>query len=274
MMKVGYQGANGTFSEIAVNKYFEGKEFVSVNYKNFITIMQDVESKAIDYALIPVENTTTGIIARTYDLLKDYNVYVVGEINVPIEEQLIGIKGSKLEDLKEVYSHPEAISQCNNFFMDNPQIKPIAYQDTAKSAEYIRECNDVSKGALASFLAAKYYDLEIIKENVQDNKNNLTRFFCISNKCNYVKTADKISTMFILKHEAGTLYKVLEVFAKNNINLLKLESRPIQGTIFEYCFYLDFEGNLNELRVKKAIENLEGNCISYKILGCYKGAKL
>ena len=273
-MKVGYQGINGTFSEIAVNEYFKDKNYTTCNYSNFVDILKDVEKGVIEYALIPVENTTTGIISRTYDLLKDYNVFVVGEINIQIKEQLLGIKGSKLEDIKEVYSHPEALGQCTSLFSRYNHIKPIAYQDTAKSAEYIKLQNDKTKAVLASVLAAKYYDLEVLQKDVQDNKNNITRFFCVTNKKITNYDADKISTMFILKHEVGSLFKLLEIFYRNNINLLKLESRPIKDKTFEYCFYLDFNGNLNDDNVKNVLESIEDNCISYKILGCYKRANI
>ncbi|MCI6271504.1 MAG: prephenate dehydratase [Erysipelotrichaceae bacterium] len=273
-MKVGYQGVNGTFSEIAVNEYFKGQNYKTFNYNNFIDILKDVERGVIEYALIPVENTTTGIISRTYDLLKDYDVFVVGEINIQIREQLLGIKESKIEDIKEVYSHPEALGQCTSLFSQYNYMKPIAYQDTAKSAEYIKLQNDKTKAALASVLAAKHYDLKILKADVQDNKNNITRFFCITNKQVVNCDADKISTMFILKHEVGSLFKLLEVFYKNNVNLLKLESRPIKDKTFEYCFYLDFNGNLNDDNVKNVLESIEDNCISYKILGCYKRANI
>lgn len=273
-MRVGYQGVNGTFSEIAVNQYFKNQDFFSVNYKDFKNILNDVENGLIDYALIPIENTTTGIISRTYDLFKNYNIYVVGEINIKIEEQLLGIKGATLKDIKEIYSHPEALGQCSTFFGQNPNIKSIAFQDTAKSAEYVKNADDKSKAALASVLAKDYYGLEIIKENVQDNQNNVTRFFCISNKPEYSINANKISTMFILKHEVGSLFKLLELFYKNNINLLKLESRPIQGRLFEYCFYLDFDGNINEDKVKEVFSRIDEYCISYRLLGCYERANI
>ncbi|NLC95949.1 MAG: bifunctional chorismate mutase/prephenate dehydratase [Erysipelotrichaceae bacterium] len=271
-IKVGYQGANGTFSEIAVNNYFKEKDFIGINYTNFVSIVKDVQDKVIDYALLPVENTTTGIISRTYDLFKDYDIFAVGEINVLIEENLIVLKDTKLEDIKEVYSHPEVIGQCSIFFNDNLNIRPIPYQDTAKSVEYIKSQNNKSKAALASSLAAKYYELDILLRNVQDNKNNVTRFLCVSNNKNIDKDANKISTMFIIKHEAGSLFRLLEVFAKENINLLKLESRPIQGKHFEYCFYLDFDGNINDKNVKKALEKAKNHSIYQKVLGCYKKA--
>lgn len=273
-IKVGYQGVNGTFSEIAVNNYFKGKDFEGVNYTNFINIVKDVEDGIIDYALLPVENTTTGIISRTYDLFKDYDIFAIGEINVLIEENLIVIKDTKLSDIKEVYSHPEVIGQCSQFFSNNPHLKAISYQDTAKSVEYIKKENDKSKAALASYLAAKYYGLDILLKNVQDNKNNMTRFLCVSKNKEVSEDADKISTMFVIKHEPGSLFRLLEIFAKNGINLLKLESRPIQGKLFEYCFYLDFDGNINDPKIIETLKQAEKTANYYKVLGCYRRGSL
>lgn len=273
-IKVGYQGANGTFSEIAVNNYFEGKDYEGVNYTNFVNIVKDVEDGVIDYALLPVENTTTGIISRTYDLFKDYDIFAVGEINVLIEENLIVVKDTKLSDIKEVYSHPEVIGQCSLFFSNNPQFKPISYQDTAKSVEYIKKENDKSKAALASKLAAQHYKLDILLNNVQDNKNNVTRFLCVTKNKDVSIVADKISTMFIIKHEAGSLFRLLEVFANNGINLLKLESRPIQGKLFEYCFYMDFDGNISNPIVIDTLSKANEHCVYSKVLGCYKRGSL
>lgn len=270
MKRVGYQGKNGTFSDIAVSEFFK-EPIEKVNYTNFKSIFKDVESGVIDYALVPVENTTTGIISRTYDLFKEYEVYAVGEINVPIIEHLIGLENTPIEDIKEVYSHPEALGQCEHFFQENPHIKSVAYQDTSASVEYVKKCNDKTKAALGSYLAAKYYELSILKEDVRDNKYNTTRFLCITHNSYITDDANKISTMFVLKHEAGSLYNVLRVFAQNNINLLKLESRPLPQKNFEYLFYLDFDGNMDHENVKKALKEVEDYCISYKILGCYKG---
>lgn len=148
-IKVGYQGAHGTFSEIAVQEFFKDQSFEACNYKNFPSIIADVERH--DWlCTLPVENTTTGIIYRTYDLLKDSDIFAVGEILVRIDEHLIGLPQSKIEDLREVYSHPEPLDQCSGFFAAHPWIKPVTYQDTAKSVEYVAQCQDPTKAALAA----------------------------------------------------------------------------------------------------------------------------
>ncbi|WP_373116003.1 prephenate dehydratase [Holdemania massiliensis] len=271
-IKVGYQGAHGTFSEIAVQEFFKNQVFEACNYKNFPSIIADVEKGMIDYALLPVENTTTGIIYRTYDLLKDSDIFAVGEILVRIDEHLIGLPQSKIEDLREVYSHPEPLDQCSGFFAVHPWIKPVTYQDTAKSVEYVAQCQDPTKAALGSWLAAQYYDLPILKERVQDNQLNTTRFFCVVKGEQSVPEADKISMYFVVNHEPGALYEVIRVFAQRGINMLKLESRPIRGRMFEYCFYIDFDGSLLQDKTREAIAEVREHCLEVKVLGSYKRA--
>jgi len=271
-IKVGYQGAHGTFSEIAVQEFFKNQVFEACNYKNFPSIIADVEKGMIDYALLPVENTTTGIIYRTYDLLKDSDIFAVGEILVRIDEHLIGLPQSKIEDLREVYSHPEPFDQCSGFFAAHPWIKPVTYQDTAKSVEYVAQCQDPTKAALGSWLAAQYYDLPILKERVQDNQLNTTRFFCVVKGEQSVPEADKISMYFVVNHEPGALYEVIRVFAQRGINMLKLESRPIRGRMFEYCFYIDFDGSLLQDKTREAIAEVREHCLEVKVLGSYKRA--
>ncbi len=270
-IKVGYQGAHGTFSEIAVQEFFKDRAFEACNYTNFKSIIADVESGVIDYAL-PVENTTTGIIYRTYDLLKDSDIFAAGEILVRIDEQLIGLPGTRIEDLREVYSHPEPLDQCSGFFAAHPWIKPVTYQDTAKSVEYVAQCQDPSKAALGSWLAAEYYHLPILKERVQDNQLNTTRFFCVAKGVQAVQEADKISMYFVVNHEPGALFEVIRVFAQRGINMLKLESRPICGRMFEYCFYIDFDGSLLQPKTQEAIAEVREHCLEVKVLGSYKRA--
>lgn len=273
-VRVGYQGAHGTFSEIAVHQFFQQEEIEAANYTNFKSIIHDVEEGIIDYALLPVENTTTGIIYRTYDLLKDSSIFAMGEVNVRINENLIGLPGTKLEEIKEVYSHPEPLDQCQGFFAAHPWMKPIAYQDTAKSVEYVAACQDKSKAALASCLAAEYYQLPILAENVQDNQLNTTRFFCVCNGERRVEQANKTSMYFVVNHQPGALSEVIQIFAKRGINMLKLESRPIRNRLFEYCFYIDFDGSLVQTNTQEAIAEVAQHCLEVKVLGSYQKAKI
>ncbi len=270
MKKVGYQGNNGTFSEIAAVKYFKDEEIERIGYTNFKDIIDAVVNGDLDYAILPVENTTTGIIARSYDLFKDNDIYAIGEINIPIKEDLIVVPGTKIEDIKEVYSHPEALSQCQDFLDKHPNIKAIPYQDTAKSVEYIKNCNDKSKAAFGSYLAREYYGLESLLEEIQDSEVNMTRFLVITKDIIENKKANKISMVLVLKHRPGALYNLLGILSKSGINILKLESRPIPNKVFEYMFYIDFEGNVSNREMKEVLKEIELHCLESKILGNYE----
>lgn len=271
-MKTGYQGNHGTFSEIAALQYFKDKTVDMQGYHNFKEIMSDTEKGILDYGVLPVENTTTGIIARSYDLFKYYDVHAVGEINVPIREDLLVNHGTKIEDIREVYSHPEALSQCQEFFDKHPWMKPVAGQDTAKSAEYVKESGSNSIAALGSWRAGEYYHLEPLLKNVQDSETNMTRFLVVSHQ-NYVSDdADKISMMLVLKHHPGSLYNILGILSKNGINIVRLESRPIPGKVFQYMFYIDFEGNTKSREMQAVLKELSMRCEESRVFGCYKSA--
>lgn len=269
MKKVGYQGTNGTYSEIAALKFFEGEEIERIGYRNFVDIVNDVSVGKLDYAVLPVENTTTGVISRSYDLFKDNNIYAIGEIDIPIKEDLIVIPGTKIEEIKEVYSHPEALSQCQSFFDTHPQIKAIPFQDTAKSVEFVKNSNDKSKAALGSWLAREYYGLESLESEIQDSDVNMTRFLIVTKDAVVNKEANKISMVLVLKHRPGSLYNLLGILSKSGINILKLESRPIRGKVFEYMFYIDFEGNVNDRKMKEVLKEIELHCAESKVLGNY-----
>ena len=272
-MKVGYQGVKGAFSEGAVKKFFKGEEYEDIGYSDFISIFEDLESGKLDYAMIPVENTTTGIIARTYDHFQNYNVSIVGELVLPIRECLIVNPGTGIEDIKEVYSHPEALSQCQGLFVKYPQMTSCAYEDTALSVGYIKENGDKSKAALASELAAEVYGMEVLIPNVQDSDVNMTRFLCLTVTDDYPDDADKVSIRMVTAHKPGALFNALGIFASLGINVLKLESRPIFGRVFEYCFYLDFAGNMKDPNVKEALRRLEYDCSELDVFGNYKAAE-
>lgn len=271
-MRVGYQGVSGAFSETAVKEFFKGKDYEDVGYSDFISMFRDVESGALDYAMFPVENTTTGIIARTYDHFQSHNVHIVGEVVVPIKECLIGNPGTKIEDITEVYSHPEALKQCEELFQTYPKMTPHAHEDTALSVSYIKDLGDKTKAALASELAAETYDMEILIPHVQDNDVNMTRFVCVTNKDEYPEDADKVSIRMVTAHTPGALFNALGIFASLRINVLKLESRPIFGRVFEYCFYLDFAGNLKDPDVEEALRRLNYDCSELHVFGNYKAA--
>ena len=273
-MLVGYQGVQGSYSEVAVIRYFAGLEYQERQYSGFAPMMEDVASGKIDYAVFPVENTTTGLISRTYDLFQHYDIHVVGEINVPIHHHLIGLPEAQLEDIREAYSHPEALSQCQEFFDANPQIRPVAYEDTALAVRFIAGQNDKSKAALASRRAAEFYGMKVICENIFDNAANMTRFLIVTARDETVANGNKISIMLTLPHVPGALYNALGIFASKQINVVKLESRPIRGKVFEYCFYIDFTGNLADPDVVEVLRRLRYDSIDLKVFGNYREAEI
>ena len=269
-MKIGYQGVNGAFSQMALRKFFADCRHEEIGYSSFTDMFADVQNGVLDYALFPVENTTTGIIARTYDYFQYYDVHAVGEVIIPIRQNLIALNDAKLEDIREVYSHPEALSQCQEFFGRHSEMKPVVYEDTALAAKYIREEGDLRKAAIASDLAADLYGLKILIPDIQDNERNMTRFLVVSSREDYPFDADKVSIRIVLKHVPGALYHALGIFASKNINVVKLESRPIVGELFEYCFYIDFSGNQNNDDVKETLRRLAYDCLDLKVFGFYK----
>ncbi len=273
-MKIGYQGVSGAYSEAAVKMYFADREYEEVCYSDFVDMMNDVENGKLDYAMFPVENTTTGIIARTYDYFQYYNVHAVGEVVVPIRHSLITLPGTHLDDIREVYSHPEALSQCHEFFRAHPGMKAMVYEDTALSVSYIKGLGDKSKAALASSLAAEIYEMPVLLSEVQDSDLNMTRFLVMSNKPDYPADADKVSIRMVTGHIPGALFNALGVFAGQNVNVLKLESRPIPGKVFEYCFYLDFAGNLSDPVVEEVLRRLRFDCLELNVFGNYKASEL
>ncbi len=272
MIRVGIQGSHGTFSEIAAVRYFAGTEAERIGYPNFPAIMKDLDSHQLDYAVLPVENTTTGIISRTYDLFQYHDIHAVGEVLVPIKENLIVIPGTKLEDIRHVYSHPEALSQCQRFFAEHPACHPVTYQDTSKSVEFVRNSGDKSNAALASYLAAEYNGMSSLLENVNDSTLNMTRFLVVTWRHESHPEADKTSLMLVLKHEPGSLYRALAELADAHIDMVKLESRPLPGRIFEYMFYVDIIGNEQDPHIHAALEALAAHCVTLRSFGSYKAA--
>lgn len=269
--KVGYPGAQGSFSEEALDKFF-GECVQKKSYKEFEDVFEALEEGKLDYGIIPIENSTTGAISATYDLLRKYDFYIVGEECIRIEQNLIGLEGTILEEIDEVYSHTQGIEQTSEFLNEYNHWKLIPFHNTAISAKLIKDLGDKSKAAIASKKAAEIYGLKVIKENINNEKDNFTRFVVISRSLDVVPDADKISVVFSLENEAGTLYRLLRHFAENNINMIKIESRPMKDDSWKYFLYVDFEGTLESELVKKALKLIEANSEYFKLLGAYKTA--
>ncbi|SHK08732.1 prephenate dehydratase [Paramaledivibacter caminithermalis] len=270
VIRVGYQGEPGSFSEEALIQHF-GDKVNKYNAREFQDIFEALKNYEIDYGVLPIENSSTGGIAEVYDLLRKYGFYIVGERCIKVEHNLASVKDAKLEDIKEVYSHPQAFQQCSEFFKDYPNLRLIPFKNTAISAKYINEEKSKIKAAVCSRKAAEIYDLEIIKENINYNKCNYTRFIIIGRDLEIKKECNKISIVTTISHIPGALYKILGFFAKNNLNMMKIESRPIIDKSWEYFFYIDFSGNLNDEAVKKSIEAIKETSSYFQLLGNYVG---
>lgn len=266
--KVGYQGVKGSFSHEALIKYF-GEDTKTINFLNFKDVFDALKDDKIKYGVLPVENSSTGSISEVYDLLGKYNFYIAGEKCIKITHNLLGIKGASLSEITEVYSKDQGFLQSSEFFNKYPGWKLIPYYNTAKSAELISREKLKDKACVASKEAARIYDLDILKENINDNDRNFTRFIIISKENHVDERCNKISIAISLPHKPGTLYEVLKNFARNNSNMVKIESRPIANKSWQYMFYIDFTGSLKDSNVKNALKSIENESLYFKFLGNY-----
>ncbi|MDS0525537.1 prephenate dehydratase [Clostridium sp. SHJSY1] len=267
--KVGFPGVMGSFTEEAAIKFF-GDNSDRISYEGFSDIFKAIESGEVDYGILPIENSSTGAISENLDLLRSYGFYIVGEECIRIDQNLVGIRGARVEDITEVYSHPQGIEQSSDFLRRYQNWKMIPFHNTATSAKLIKDLSDKTKAAIASKRAAKIYGLEIIKECINNQKDNYTRFIIISKELNVVKDANKVSVVFSLENEAGTLYRLLRHFAENNINMIKIESRPMKDSSWKYFLYVDFEGHIESEEVINALKLIETNSAYFKLLGAYE----
>ncbi len=270
-LKVAFQGEKGAYSEEAIFQFF-GNSVETLPCKDLKETFKSVEERKADFAMVPVENSLEGSITQTYDLLLDSKLKVWGEINLKIIHCLIANPETKLKNVKRVYSHPQALGQCK-YFLEKLKCELIPTYDTAGSVKMIKENKLLDSAAIASSRAAKIYGMKILLEGIEDNSNNFTRFFVLSQKDYEPTGKDKTSIIFSLKHKPGTLFSALKVFADKKINLTKIESRPTRQNPWEYNFYLDFEGHREDKICKEALEKLEEYAIFVKILGSYPKAK-
>ena len=269
---VGYQGVPGSFSNEAMLKYFNNiKE--NKSYEKFEDVFKAVESGEIEYGILPVENSSTGGIGTVEDLLNQYNLYIVGEECIRINQNLVGVKGATVDDIKDVYSHPQGFEQSTKFFDKHKDYNLIPYSNTAISAKLVSDLNDKSKAAIASERAAKLYDLNIIKKDVNDLKNNYTRFIVIGRDLECDETCDKVSILFSIEDSCGGLYTVIRDIKEFGLNMSKIESRPNRNNPWNYIFFVDFDGNLFDENIKKAINTIARSSKYFKLLGCYRDVK-
>ena len=268
---VAFQGEIGAYSEEAALHYF-GPSIQSKPCENWDDVFKLVERGEVQFGIVPIENSLEGSISRVYDLLLDLSLKVCGEIELRVVHCLIGNPGARLDLVKKVYSHPQALGQCRAF-LKHLDSELIPTNNTAGSVKMIKEVGMVNAAAIASARAAEIYSMEILAREIEDTPNNFTRFYVLSKQDSPPSGNDKTSIVFSLKHRPGTLFESLEEFALRNINLTKIESRPTRQKPWEYNFYLDFDGHRDDKASREALENLDRNSRFLKILGSYPKAK-
>jgi len=270
--RVAFYGVKGSYTEQAMEEFF-GLPMKEIPSKTFKAVMQAVGDGEAEFGVLPIENSSTGSISDIYDLLLEYDNYIVGEHVVKIDHVLIGVPGTQLSDITEVYSHGQPFLQCRAYLESHPEWKLCEFGSTSGSARKIKEDNRKNQAAIASRRAAEYYGLEILAENISMEEENSTRFIVIAAKPLYVKNAGKISICFEVPHISGSLYHILSHFLYNRLNMTHIESRPIAGRNWEYRFFLDFEGNLAEAAVQNALTGIQAEANSLMVLGNYGGGK-
>lgn len=271
IVKVGYLGPIGTFTHQAAREFFPkaGTKFIAC--KNIEEIFEIIEKDVLEFGVVPIENSLQGTVRKTLDLLIEKNLIIHGEVELRIVQNLISIEGSDLSKIKNIYSHPQAFAQTKKWIKINlPNANLINTNSTSAAVQQIKELNKDSNAAIGTEFASEVYHLQILSSNIEDNPSNYTRFLNISKKENQIKEGKiKTSLVYITRHVPGALHKVLEIFAKEDINLMKIESRPRREGRWEYFFLMDFEGDKEQPKIKKVLEKINQNVIWYKILGSY-----
>lgn len=269
-MKVTFQGERGAYSESAIYAFFSGAVEVKP-CRDLKEVFESVEKQEAQFGVVPVENSLEGSVNQTYDLFLTYDLKVCGEIIIRVSHCLIANPSTKLEDIKTVYSHPQALAQCRRF-LERFGRELIPTYDTAGSVKMLKEKGLKDAAAIASEKAAEIYGMKILAREIEDNPENYTRFFVLSKEDTPRTGRDKTSIIFAAAHTPGSLYHALGEFAKRGINLTKIESRPTKKKPWEYNFYLDFEGHRTEENCSAALKALEKSALFVKILGSYPRA--
>lgn len=266
--RVVFQGAEGAYSQAAMHQYF-GDQIDSFHVDTFRDAMVAIDEGSADFAVLPIENSTAGIVSEIYDLLVEFENYIVGEQIIKIEHCLMAVPGTKLEDIKTVYSHPQSLMQSSRYLNAHPSWSQISMQNNAFAAKKVLADQDRSQAAIASEYAARLYGLDILEKGVNQSSSNSTRFIIVTNQKIFLKDAKKVSICFEVAHESGSLYHMLSHFIYNNLNMNRIESRPIEDRNWEYRFFIDFDGNLSDSAVKNALRGLRDEARNMKILGNY-----
>ncbi|HZR63765.1 MAG TPA: prephenate dehydratase domain-containing protein [Terriglobales bacterium] len=270
-VRVAFQGEPGAFSEEAAVKLL-GAQIETVPRPTFESMFAAIDDGAADFILAPVENSLAGSVYRCYDLLLESKLSIIAEVILPISHNLIGAPGATIEQVRFVQSHPVALAQCTRFFDDHPNITRVAAEDTGGSVREVVRLGNPQRAAIASRRAAEIYGGCILQTHLEDHRHNYTRFVLLSAQASMPLDANKISLVVFLLHQPGALHRALEPIAQEGINLVKIESRPIVGQPFEYCFYLDLIAPPEAPKTRAALEELRRRTREVRILGCYVAA--
>jgi chorismate mutase/prephenate dehydratase len=267
--RAAYQGVRGANSHIALLQHF-GEAIECIDCDSFEDVFNAVQSGKVAFGMLPIENSYTGSVLPVYDLLKTSELFIIGEKKMKINHMLMGIPGTTLDEIREVYSHEQALMQCTAFLKEHCNWEQRAYFNTAGSAAFVAQQNDKTKAAIANKYAADLYGLEILKQDIQLSRENTTRFIVIARDAYAGKDADKASVSFVLEHKRGILAQTLNLFARYGLDMVKIESRPLSNRPFEYIFYVDFEGE----KVRECIDRITvqsgGMFASLHLLGIYR----
>lgn len=267
-VRVVYQGVEGAYSHAATLQFF-GMDADAYHVERFEDAMQEVRDGRADYAVLPIENSSAGAVIDNYDLLVQYDNYIVAETFIAASHALLGTEDAELSDIRTVFSHPQALMQSSAFLGEHRDWKQISLENTAVSAKKVSMEGDRSQAAVASEIAGKLYGLKVLKKAIQNNQGNTTRFIILSKEAVYRKDAGKVTISFELAHKSGTLYNILGNFIFNGVNMRKIESRPIPGRSWEYRFFIDIEGNLDDAGIRNALRGITEEAQNMRILGNY-----
>ena len=270
-MRIAYQGEPGAFSEAAARQVSADAQLVAC--KSFEDVFASVEGGPAGYGVLPIENSIGGSIHRNFDLLLEHHLPIVGEVEVPVVHHLLALPGTTLEQVKRIYSHPQALAQCDRLLRSLTGVEIIATYDTAGSAKMIADARMPDAAAIASARAAEVFGLVPLKSSIQDYEHNVTRFLVIGRRPLTAAVPDKTTIVFTLANEPGALFKALSVFALRGIDLTKLESRPIPGRKWEYLFYADLSASKDDLPCARALGHLAEFAPLLRILGSYPSCK-
>ncbi len=271
MKIIAFQGERGAFSEEAAYRLL-GHNLRVLPCESFRAAFRSVVRGLATHCLVPIENTLAGSVYENYDLLLENDLHIIGEVNLRIVHHLMAFPGTTLRNLRQVYSHPVALAQCSRFFAQHPRLERIPFYDTAGSVKMLAERRPAGAAAIASHVAAAAYGARILKSHLEDHRENFTRFLLLSKENQVSKKANKVSIVFSTRNVPGALFKCLSVFALRDLDLCKMESRPLRGRPWEYFFYLDFIGNVQDTAVRKALAHLREVTHFLRVLGCYPSA--